>query len=117
MPAHPGEDTLLTIDRRGRDADGRRAGLDSRSTSSSPCCTARTARTARCRACWSSPTSPTSARACSASAVGMDKAMMKVLFEARGLPVAPVRRRLPREWRRDAAVRRERATASGFPCS
>jgi D-alanine-D-alanine ligase len=36
-----------------------------------------------------------------ASAAGMDKAVMKVLFAARGLPVGPHRALLHHEWRRD----------------
>jgi D-alanine-D-alanine ligase len=42
-----------------------------------------------------------------ASAVGMDKAVMKILFAARGLPVAPYRTVLHHEWqrRRDAVLR------------
>ena len=37
-----------------------------------------------------------------ASAVGMDKAIMKVLFAARGLPVCPYRVFLRHEWEKDA---------------
>ena len=73
----------LQVDRaNGRDR--RRA-----STWSSPSCTDLTARTARCRGSSSSPTSPTSAPACSARRVGMDKAVMKTLFAAHGLPIVP----------------------------
>ena len=38
------------------------------------------------------------------SAVGMDKAVMKTLFAARGLPVGPYLVALRREWERDAAA-------------
>ena len=52
-----------------------------------------------------------------ASAVGMDKAMMKTVFRAHGLPVVEhvlVRRR---EWRQaPAAVARRVSEAIGFPC-
>ena len=51
-----------------------------------------------------------------ASAVGMDKAIMKVVFAARGLPVCPYRVFLRHEWERDpgrAAAELERAL--GFP--
>ena len=57
------------------------------STWSSRCCTAPSARTAPCRACSNWPTCPTSARACSASAVSMDKEMMKRVCAERVLPV------------------------------
>jgi D-alanine-D-alanine ligase len=39
-----------------------------------------------------------------ASAVGMDKAVMKVLFAARGLPICPYRVFLRHEWERDPAA-------------
>jgi D-alanine-D-alanine ligase len=39
-----------------------------------------------------------------ASAVGMDKVMMKVAFAARGLPVCPYRSVLRHEWKADAAT-------------
>jgi D-alanine-D-alanine ligase len=50
-----------------------------------------------------------------ASAVGMDKAMMKVIFAARGLPVAPFRALLHHAWtrHREACVRD--CAALGFP--
>ena len=89
----PGEDTLLAIERRrlGRAAAtatarvvrglGARRGLPGAAR-------ARTAKTARCRACSSWPTCPTSAPACWPRRSGMDKAVAKVLFAARGLRVA-----------------------------
>ena len=52
-----------------------------------------------------------------ASAVGMDKAAMKGLFRAHGLPVVEYVVVLRREWRaRPAAVAARLATAPGFPC-
>ena len=60
-----------------------------RSTSSSRCCTARSARTARCRGCSSWPTCATSGAGVLASAVGMDKHMMKLVLAGHGLPVGP----------------------------
>ena len=39
-----------------------------------------------------------------ASAVGMDKAVMKLVFAARGLPVAPYRTVLRHEWQRDCTA-------------
>ena len=52
-----------------------------------------------------------------ASAVGMDKAAMKALFRAAGLPVVEYEVVLRREWRAGAAaVSRRIAVAIGFPC-
>jgi D-alanine-D-alanine ligase len=52
-----------------------------------------------------------------ASAVGMDKATMKAVFRAHGLPVVEYLVAFRREWRRDpAALRRRVAEAIGFPC-
>ena len=54
-----------------------------------PCCTALLARTARCRASSSCPTCATSAPGVLASAAGMDKHYMKVVFAGHGLPIGP----------------------------
>jgi D-alanine-D-alanine ligase len=51
-----------------------------------------------------------------ASAVGMDKASMKVHFAARGLPVGPYRVVMNREWRANAArIAVDLEQALGFP--
>jgi D-alanine-D-alanine ligase len=51
-----------------------------------------------------------------ASAVGMDKGMMKVVFAAAGLPVCPYRVVLRHEWeRRRQAIVRELEAALGYP--
>ena len=51
-----------------------------------------------------------------ASAVGMDKAMTKTVFAARGLPVFPYEVVLKRDWVRDpAAVRARLEAALGYP--
>jgi D-alanine-D-alanine ligase len=50
-----------------------------------------------------------------ASAVGMDKVTMKVLFEARGLPVAPWYGCVAADWRTRRDVVLERALALGLP--
>ncbi|WP_110181752.1 D-alanine--D-alanine ligase family protein [Nocardioides solisilvae] len=50
-----------------------------------------------------------------ASAVSMDKAYMKVVLEAAGLPVMPGVVITRREWERDPDVCRERVAALGFP--
>ncbi|MBI1848049.1 MAG: D-alanine--D-alanine ligase [Candidatus Rokubacteria bacterium] len=52
-----------------------------------------------------------------ASAVGMDKAAMKALFRAHGLPVVEYLVVLRHEWRQDpAATERQVAATVGFPC-
>ena len=52
-----------------------------------------------------------------ASAVGMDKAMMKAVFRAHGLPIVEHEVVLRREWRRAPdEVRRRVATLIGVPC-
>ena len=74
----------------GRPRQRRRpAARSATSTSCSRSCTGRSARTARSRGCSRSPTSATSGPGVLASAVGMDKHYMKVVFEAAGLPMLP----------------------------
>jgi len=52
-----------------------------------------------------------------ASALGMDKALMKVVFSAHGLPVAPFRVVLRSRWERAReAVAAELEEALGYPC-
>jgi D-alanine-D-alanine ligase len=52
-----------------------------------------------------------------ASAVGMDKATMKAVFSAHGLPIIEYTVVLRREWREQPeAVRRRIAEVTGFPC-
>ncbi|MFD1212664.1 D-alanine--D-alanine ligase family protein [Arthrobacter sp. GCM10027362] len=50
-----------------------------------------------------------------ASAVGMDKHYMKVVFEAAGLKVGPYRVITDRQWRQDPEAALERAADLGFP--
>jgi D-alanine-D-alanine ligase len=50
-----------------------------------------------------------------ASAVSMDKAYMKIVLQAAGLPVMPSVTVTAREWARDAQSCRERAAALGYP--
>src|SRR6478609_5147048 len=50
-----------------------------------------------------------------ASAVSMDKAYMKVLLAAAGLPVMPSVNVTARQWSTDAAACRTRATEIGYP--
>lgn len=49
------------------------------------------------------------------SAVGTDKAFMKLLFEAQDLPVLPYVVVSPREWARDESSVRDRIAELGFP--
>lgn len=49
------------------------------------------------------------------SAVGTDKAFMKLLFEAQGLPVLPYVVVAPREWARDESGVRDRVEELGYP--
>lgn len=49
------------------------------------------------------------------SAVGTDKAFMKLLFEAQGLPVLPYVVVSPRDWSRDETAVRDRVAELGFP--
>ena len=50
-----------------------------------------------------------------ASAVGMDKHYMKVVFQAQGLPVLPYAVITPRQWETDPAACREAVGALGYP--
>jgi D-alanine-D-alanine ligase len=50
-----------------------------------------------------------------ASAVGMDKHYMKVVFQAAGLPVTPYAVFTANQWRSDRAACRESAAALGYP--
>ena len=50
-----------------------------------------------------------------ASAVGMDKHYMKVVFQAQGLPVLPYAVITPRQWETDQAACREAVGALGYP--
>lgn len=52
-----------------------------------------------------------------ASAVGMDKHFMKVVFEAAGLTVGPYIAVTDREWLTDAEAVRKRVDKLGFPVS
>ena len=74
------------------------------STSCFPCFMAHTAKTEPFRACSSWPTSRTSGAGVLGSAAGMDKAVMKTLFAASGLPIVAHLVTLRREWERGAAT-------------
>jgi hypothetical protein len=50
-----------------------------------------------------------------ASAVGMDKHYMKLVFQTAGLPVTPYTVVTPRQWREDKGVVREAVASLGYP--
>ena len=50
-----------------------------------------------------------------ASAVGMDKHFMKVVFQARGLPVLPYALITPRQWETDRTACQEAVDSLGYP--
>jgi D-alanine-D-alanine ligase-like ATP-grasp enzyme len=53
-----------------------------------------------------------------ASAVGMDKAAMKLVFAAKGLPICDYEVVLKRDWQRDRrAAMHTIVSRLGFPCS
>ncbi|MEI2712592.1 MAG: D-alanine--D-alanine ligase family protein [Nocardioides sp.] len=51
-----------------------------------------------------------------ASAVGMDKAFMKIVLQSAGLPVLPSVTVTRRDWERDQLSCRDRISSLGFPC-
>ena len=50
-----------------------------------------------------------------ASAIGMDKHYMKIVFQAQGLPVLPYTVITPRQWETDRAACRESVDSLGYP--
>jgi D-alanine-D-alanine ligase len=119
MPAHPGEDTLLTIERRATgdgDAGGDTAivtglGLDV----VFPVLHGPLGEDGTVQGLLELANVPYVGSGVMASAVGMDKAVMKVLFEARGLPVAPWRSFTARDWSGRRAHVADAALALGLP--
>ena len=97
---------------RARGRADRRAS-SARSTSSSRCCTGRSARTAPCRACSSSSDIRYVGSGVLASAAGMDKHYMKVVFAGARPPGRPVRR--DHRPRSGSATRRPRWTPCAAP--
>jgi D-alanine-D-alanine ligase len=119
MPPHPGSETLITIERPthpGSDAGGSHAvvtglGLDV----VFPVLHGPYGEDGTVQGLLELANVPYVGSGVMASAVGMDKAVMKVLFEARGLPVAPWRTFTAAEWARDRARVASEALALGLP--
>jgi D-alanine-D-alanine ligase len=117
LVSYPAEDTLLTIDRTSRGADDERArvtglGLDV----VFPVLHGPYGEDGTVQGLLELANVPYVGAGVLASAVGMDKAFMKIAFAARGLPIGPYRVLLSHQWRggRDshaAAI----AEALGFP--
>ncbi len=120
LVAHPGEDTLLTIERRfaarGSDADVEHAvvtglGLDV----VFPVLHGPLGEDGTVQGLLELANVPYVGAGVMASAVGMDKAVMKVLFVARGLPVAPWKVFTRREWEHEAPRVTDEALMLGLP--
>lgn len=120
LVAHPSEDTLLTIERRpagrGRDDDMEHAvvtglGLDV----VFPVLHGPYGEDGTVQGLLELANVPYVGAGVMASAVGMDKAAMKVLFVAQGLPVAPWRTFTRRAWERETPRVSESALALGLP--
>ena len=111
LVSYPAEETLLTIDRSGRGGDDERArvtglGLDV----VFPVLHGPYGEDGTVQGLLELANVPYVGAGVLASAVGMDKAFMKIAFAARGLPVGPYRVLLAHQWRR---LPRHSAT----PCS
>jgi D-alanine-D-alanine ligase len=90
MPAHPGADTLLTIERGGAaGGDTDACGHRPRPRRGVPGAARPLGEDGTVQGLLELANVPTWGSGVMASAVGMDKAAMKILFEARGLPVTP----------------------------
>jgi D-alanine-D-alanine ligase len=113
MPAHPGRETLLTVDRRTASGQPALAGLALDVVF--PVLHGPLGEDGTVQGLLELANVAYVGPGVMASAVGMDKVAMKVLFEARGLPVAPWYGCVVADWRqrRDAVL--ERALALGLP--
>ena len=116
MVAYPADEPLLTIERSRSDEGEERLRHRPRPRRRvSRCCTGRSARTARCRGLLELANLPYVGAGVLASAVGMDKAVMKVVFAGRGAAGQPGTRgaapRMGRDARRHRRVRAPRASA------
>jgi D-alanine-D-alanine ligase len=119
LVAHPTEDTLLTIERRqlrSSDPDAEQAivtglGLDV----VFPVLHGPYGEDGTVQGLLELANIPYVGAGVMASAVGMDKAAMKVLFAARGLPVVPWQAFVRREWERERGRVTEAVLALGLP--
>lgn len=115
LVSYPTDETVLTIDRRGKDEEGARVtglGLDV----VFPVLHGPYGEDGTVQGLLELAAVPYVGAGVLASAVGMDKAFMKIAFAARGLPLAPYRVVLAHEWRdqRDALAA-NLAADLGFP--
>ena len=117
LVSYPAEETLLTIDRSGRGGDDERArvtglGLDV----VFPVLHGPYGEDGTVQGLLELANVPYVGAGVLASAVGMDKAFMKVAFAARDLPVAPYRVLLTHQWRADRNTHAASvADALGYP--
>jgi len=110
--AHPGGDTLLTVDRRESGAVVSGLGLDV----VFPVLHGPYGEDGTVQGLLELANVPYVGAGVLGSAVGMDKAAMKMIFVASGLPICDYHVCLARDWRRDAhAVMNTIATKLGFP--
>jgi len=113
MPAHPGGDTLITIDRQDRSGRPALAGLALDVVF--PVLHGPHGEDGTVQGLLELANVAYVGPGVMASAVGMDKVTMKVLFEARGLPVAPWYDFVAADWRVRRSDVLERALALGLP--
>jgi len=112
LVAHPGGDTLLTVDRREQGAVVAGLGLDV----VFPVLHGPYGEDGTVQGLLELANVPYVGAGVLASAVGMDKAVMKKLFAANGLPVCDYEVCLTRAWRRDErSIMNVVATRLGFP--
>ena len=117
LVSYPADETLLTIDRSGRGGDDERArvtglGLDV----VMPVLHGPYGEDGTVQGLLELANVPYVGAGVLASAVGMDKAFMKIAFAARGLPVGPYRVLLTHQWRGDRdAQAASIAGALGYP--
>ena len=118
MPAHPGADTLLTIERGAGGREG--AGTPAVVTGLAldvvfPVLHGPLGEDGTVQGLLELANVPYVGPGVMASAVGMDKATMKILFEARGLPVTPWHAFVAADWARQRDAVLARSLALGLP--
>jgi len=112
LVAHPGGDTLLTIDRRDDRTSVSGLGLDV----VFPVLHGPYGEDGTVQGLLELANVPYVGAGVLASAVGMDKAAMKLVFAAKGLPICDYEVVLKRDWQRDErAILNRVASALGFP--
>jgi D-alanine-D-alanine ligase len=112
LVAHPGGDTLLTVDRTDHGASVAGLGLDV----VFPVLHGPYGEDGTVQGLLELANVPYVGAGVLASAVGMDKAAMKMMFSAAGLPICDYQTFLVRDWRRnERAIMNDIATKLGFP--